>query len=83
VLTYYVMSRYVAFMTTRALVSGICFGIGAYFVMNYVVIPLSATARGAFSWPVFSNGIAIHALGSGLPAAWFVSRTRQRAFLSR
>ena len=37
--------------------------------MNYVVIPLSATARGPFVLPVFINGILIHAFGVGLPSA--------------
>ena len=39
-----------------------------------LVIPLSATTRGAFSWPVFVNGLAIHMFGVGLPAAWLVTR---------
>ena len=39
--------------------------------MNYAVIPLSATSRGPFVLPVFINGILIHALGVGLPSAWF------------
>lgn len=47
------------------------YGIAVYFVMNYVVIPLSAASRGAFSMPVFLNGILIHAFGVGLPAALF------------
>src|SRR5437588_4129476 len=76
VLTYYVLSRYVPFMKEHAFVSGVLFGLGAYFVMNYVVIPLSATSRGPFSLPVFVNGLAIHAFGIGVPAAWFVSRAR-------
>jgi hypothetical protein len=45
------------------------FGVGAYCVMNYVVIPLSATSRGAFAWPVFANGILIHMFGVGIPSA--------------
>jgi hypothetical protein len=74
VLTYWILSRYIPFMRQQVLVGGICFGIGAYFVMNYVVIPLSATSRGAFAWPVFINGLAIHAFGIGLPAAWIIAR---------
>jgi uncharacterized membrane protein YagU involved in acid resistance len=74
VCTYYALSRYIPFMTAHVVVSGILFGIGAYFVMNYVVIPLSATSRGAFVWPVVINGLAIHAFGIGVPAAWFVAR---------
>ena len=51
--------------------SACCYGVAAYFVMNYVVLPLSATTRGPFVLPVFINGILIHAFGVGLPSAWF------------
>jgi hypothetical protein len=74
VCTCYALSRYIPFMTEHVVVGGILFGIGAYFVMNYLVIPLSATSRGAFAWPVFLNGLAIHAFGIGVPAVWFVAR---------
>jgi len=79
VLTYWTLSRAIPMMTTRVAASGILFGIAAYFVMNYVVIPLSATSRGAFAMPVFLNGLAIHVVGVGLPAAWFVSRAARAA----
>jgi hypothetical protein len=65
------MSRAIPFMRKQTVIAGIVYGIAAYFVMNYAVIPLSATARGPFVLPVFLNGILIHALGVGLPAAWF------------
>ena len=58
-------------MRKQTVIAGIVYGIAAYFVMNYAVIPLSATARGPFVLPVFINGLVIHALGVGLPAAWF------------
>jgi hypothetical protein len=77
VLTYFLLSRVFPVMRTRVLLSGVVFGVAAYFVMQYVVIPLSATARGPFAWPVFLNGIAIHACGVGPAAAWFVSRARR------
>ena len=57
--------------------SGIVFGVAAYFVMQYVVIPLSATSRGAFVWPVFLNGVLIHAAGVGPAAMWSVTRGRK------
>jgi hypothetical protein len=68
---FYLMSRAIPFMRKQTVIAGIAYGIAAYFVMNYAVIPLSATARGPFVLPVFINGIVIHALGVGLPAAWF------------
>jgi len=68
---FYGLSRLVPFMRKQWLVSGIVYGIAAYFVMNYVVLPLSAAGRGPFVLPVFVNGILIHAFGVGLPAAFF------------
>jgi hypothetical protein len=68
---FYAISRMIPFLRRQPIVSGIVYGISVYFVMNYVVIPLSATTRGAFVAPVFVNGILIHALGVGLPSAWF------------
>jgi hypothetical protein len=69
--TFYGLSRLIPFMRRRWLVSGIVYGIAVYFVMNDVVLPLSAAGRGPFVLPVFVNGILIHAFGVGLPAAWF------------
>ena len=68
---FYLMSRYIPVLRQQTLVAGILYGIAVYFVMNYAVIPMSATARGPFVLPVFVNGLLIHALGVGLPAAWF------------
>jgi hypothetical protein len=49
--------------------AGILYGIAVYFVMNYVVIPISAVTPGRFVWPVFINGVLIHMFGVGLPAS--------------
>jgi hypothetical protein len=68
---FYALSRVIPFMRRQTLVAGILYGIAAYFVMNYAVIPLSATTRGPFVLPVFLNGILIHMFGVGLPSAWF------------
>jgi hypothetical protein len=71
VATFYALSRAIPFMRQQTFIAGIVYGIAAYFVMNYAVIPLSATSRGPFVLPVFVNGILIHAFGVGLPSAWF------------
>ena len=71
---YFVASRYLPVLIRHWIVCGILYGIAVYFFMNDVVIPLSATTRGAFAWPVFVNGLAIHMFGVGLPAAWFATR---------
>jgi hypothetical protein len=68
---FYVVSRGVPALRRQTLIVGIIYGVVAYFVMNYAVIPLSATTRGPFVLPVFVNGILIHAFGVGLPSAWF------------
>ena len=68
---FYAVSRGVPALRRHTLTVGILYGVVAYFVMNYAVIPLSATTRGPFVLPVFINGILIHAFGVGLPSAWF------------
>jgi len=68
---FYALSRAIPFLRRQWLISGLVYGVAAYAVMNYVVLPLSAAGRGPFVLPVFVNGILIHALGVGLPSAWF------------
>jgi hypothetical protein len=64
------LSRWWAIFTRRAVVMGILYGVGAYFFMNYVVLPVSAIrSGGAAPWPAFINGVLIHAFGVGLPIA--------------
>src|SRR5262245_61229236 len=59
VTTYYVASRRLAILVRRPWICGPIYGVLVYFFMNRVVIPLSAIGTGAFSLPVFINGIAI------------------------
>ena len=56
-------------LARRPFVFGPAYGVVAYLVMNWVVVPLSATSPGARSGPVLVNGLLIHILGVGLPAA--------------
>jgi hypothetical protein len=74
VLTYYLASRRIDLLRRRPVMCGILYGVLVYFVMNLIVIPLSAATAGPLALPVFLNGITIHMLGVGLPAAWFTSR---------
>jgi hypothetical protein len=80
VLVFFAASRRLKILTRHAVASGILYGIAAYFVMNRVVIPLSAIgpASTPVPWPVFANGILIHAFGVGLPAALFARAARTR-----
>jgi hypothetical protein len=80
--TYYIASRKIAILTRRPVLCGLGYGVLAFFVMNYVVIPLSAAARGPFSLPVFLNGVIGHALLVGLPSALAVRRGVRGNFLT-
>lgn len=68
---FYLASRLVPALTRHPVIAGVIYGIAVYFVMNDLVLPLSAAGRGPFVLPVFINGILIHAIGVGLPSAWF------------
>ena len=77
--TYVVASRFLPALRKRWVVCGLAFGVLAYFVMTFVVVPLSNAGPGRITFslpvvPVLINGLAIHALGVGLPAAYFASR---------
>ena len=76
---YVVASRFVPALRRRWVICGIVFGIVAYFVMTFVVVPLSNAGPGRITFalpvtPVLINGLLIHAFGVGLPAAYFASR---------
>ena len=74
---YVVASRVIPVLRTRPVICGLAYGVVAYFVMTYGVVPMShARSGGPFVLPVFINGVLIHAFGVGLPAALFASRAR-------
>jgi len=79
VLVYYLASKRLRVLTERPILCGALYGIGVYVVMNYVVIPLSATTRSKFllSWVVCS--VIVHALLIGIPAALFSRAARSAA----
>jgi hypothetical protein len=64
-------SRQLAFLRTRWIAAGLAFGVVVFFVMNYVVLPLSAWARvphftvASFCWNVLAM------LAFGVVIAWF------------
>jgi hypothetical protein len=77
---YFALSRFVPFLVKHPIVSGLIYGIAAHFVMQYVVIPLSAIGSMP-SWPPIGsllNSLIGHALFVGLPvaliAAWSAKR---------
>jgi len=80
---YYLCSRLFPFMLRHAVISGLVFGVIANYVMQMVVIPLSA--RGGSPSAVFSepfgsmlNSIIGHAVLIGLPVALIAARSARR-----
>lgn len=78
VATFFALSRVSRFLIQHPVISGIAYGLGAYVVMNFGVIPLSAIGprTAAIPTPVLINGLLIHAFGVGLPAALFARAAR-------
>ncbi|MGH9900523.1 MAG: hypothetical protein ACRD68_01650 [Pyrinomonadaceae bacterium] len=73
---YYGASLYLPALVRRAVVCGLVYGVAVYFVMNYVVLPLSATPKlNQFPLASFVGGLLIHAFGVGLPIALFARRS--------
>ena len=76
---------YVASLAWPALIrhpaiSGLIYGVIAYYVMTFVVVPLSRVPprTGPIPWPSFLNGVIGHALLVGLPIALCARRSARR-----
>ena len=74
VVVYWFASRWIPVLVKQPIIFGLIYGVGVWVVMNYVVIPLSRTSRGANIpvWIICS--IIVHAFLIGLPAALFSAR---------
>ena len=83
VAVFFLASRRLPALVRAPILSGLIYGIGAYIVMQYLVIPLSAAGTGRFSWPVFVNGVLIHMFGVGLPASLAARAATRRPTTSR
>ena len=79
VTTYHVAARRIPGLTRRPWIYGPLYGLLVYAVMNFIVIPLSAIGARSPSTAVLLNGLLIHALGVGLPAALSAQAARARA----
>lgn len=82
---YFLLSRFIPFLVKHPVLSGVLYGIAAHFVMQYVVIPLSAIGT-VPNWPPIGslmNSLLGHALLVGLPvaliAAWSAKKTSTRS----
>lgn len=76
---YYAASLKLPVLIRRAVACGLAYGLLAYLVMNYVVIPLSAAAPGRFSLRTFLPAFIAHALLVGLPVALLARRSAKAA----
>jgi hypothetical protein len=75
---YYLASLKLPILIRHAVVCGLIYGMIAYLVMNYVVIPLSAIgSRSSFSLRLFLPAFIGHALLVGLPIALLARRSAQ------
>ncbi len=74
---YYAATLMLPILIRHAVVSGLIYGLLAYVVMNYVVIPLSAAGSGRFSWRTFLPAFIAHAFLVGLPVALLARRSAQ------
>ena len=84
---YYAGTRISSFPVRHAVISGLIYGVIVNFVMQYVVIPLSAAGGptpAPFRLPVFLNSVIGHAFLVGLPVAlvawWSAARTNSGRF---
>jgi hypothetical protein len=76
---YFIVTRFLPWLHRQPFLYGAIYGLLAYFGMNYIVVPLSAAAVGSGPppTPVLINGLLIHMLGVGIPAA-LAARAGQR-----
>jgi hypothetical protein len=79
VAVYVLASRALPVLRRQWMVCGVVFGVVAYFVMTWFVVPMSNAGSGKITFalpatPIMINGILIHMFGVGLPSAYFASR---------
>jgi hypothetical protein len=70
-LAYYLVARRWPLLTRRPGLFGAAYGLLLYFIMNYVVVPLSAAGSGSKDPLWVSLSIAVHMLFIGIPCALF------------
>jgi uncharacterized membrane protein YagU involved in acid resistance len=75
---YVQVSRWMPALRKYPFVFGLSYGIVVWLVMNFVILPLTRIGVPRLSGLTVVNGILIHMLGVGLPAAHAASRIRRR-----
>ena len=71
---FYLASRKLKFMVSRAILSGVLYGIAVWLFMYLVVLPLSAWKTSTYPLKTVVTGIIIHIFCVGLPIALIVRR---------
>jgi hypothetical protein len=66
---YYLASRWITFMTSHAVISGLLYGEMVFLFMYFVVVPLSAARHGKFTMATLITGPIGHMFLVGLPIA--------------
>lgn len=69
-------SRLLQVLARRPYLFGALYGFVVFFAMNLVVLPLSAIGGSRLTTFAVTNGLLIHVLGVGIPAALAVSKVR-------
>jgi hypothetical protein len=72
---YYLASLKLPVLINHAVTCGLIYGMLAYLVMNYVVIPVSAATPGRFALRTFLPAFIGHAFLVGLPVALIARRS--------
>lgn len=75
---FYVLARIFPAVLRYAILSGVVYGIAAYFAMAYLIVPLTQVRQGAFSWNGLITSVIIHILFVGLPVAIIARRYANR-----
>lgn len=71
---FYVLARFMPVLIRYAVVAGAIYGVVVYFVMSYVIVPMTLARQGAFNWYGLVSGLLIHMLFVGLPVALITRR---------
>lgn len=71
---FYLLARMFPFVVRHSVVSGAIYGIVVFFVMSYLIVPLTMVRQGPFSWSGMITGILIHIFFVGLPPALITRR---------
>jgi 4-amino-4-deoxy-L-arabinose transferase-like glycosyltransferase len=77
--TYALVSRRLPVLLRRPLWCGLAFGLAVWAFMYYGVLPITFSRPNRIpAWPFLINQLGIHAIGVGLPIAFFASRSARR-----